>query len=42
MPRALQLRLNLSCVVRDVLAHDWRKVRFHWAGVVRAVNFFRL
>lgn len=38
MSRPQQFRLNLRCVVRDLLACDWRKLAFHWAGLRRAIG----
>ena len=38
MSRAKQLGFNLRCILWDVVLGEWRRVRFHWAGVRRALR----
>lgn len=37
MSKLQQVRWNLTCLMRDVTTGQWRKMRFHWAGLRRAV-----
>ena len=38
MTRLSQLLLNARCCVLDLADHNWRKLRFHFRGLIRAIS----
>jgi hypothetical protein len=38
MSRINQIRFNSICIARQAKARKWAKVKFHFAGLVRALR----